>query len=323
MKIAAVIVTFNRKSLLLQTIKSLKNQSRKIDNIYIIDNESTDGTYEELLNNGYILDEEYDKSKQYKSKIDNVTYIRLPENSGGAGGFYEGIKVAHIEGNDWVWLMDDDVCPRLDALENYEKFIISSNRELGALMGVRYFENRAFSFESKRHDFKNCFSLDFKKDTVEISDIEKGEPIRIYDFPFEGPIINCKVIDKIGYPNKEFFIIADDTDYCIRINEIAPIYIIPNVKIDRMISPYIDYNFGWKDFYAIRNIVYLNKKYGENKGVKYIRTFNLYIRTLLSPIKRTVLRLDLSYIKKIGKIYEAYLSGISGKLGKKYLPGDF
>ena len=90
-----------------------------------------------------------------------------------------------------------------------------------------------------------------------------------------------------------------------------------------MISPYIDYNFGWKDFYAIRNIVYLNKKYGENKGVKYIRTFNLYIRTLLSPIKRTVLRLDLSYIKKIGKIYEAYLSGISGKLGRKYLPGDF
>ena len=35
MKIAAVIVTFNRKSLLLHTIKSLKNQSRKIDNIYI------------------------------------------------------------------------------------------------------------------------------------------------------------------------------------------------------------------------------------------------------------------------------------------------
>ena len=323
MKIAAVIVTFNRKSLLLHTIKSLKNQSRKIDNIYIIDNESKDGTYEELVKNGYVNDEEYDKSKQYKSKIDNITYIRLPENSGGAGGFYEGIKVAHMEGNDWVWIMDDDVCPRLDALENYEKFILSSDKELGALMGVRYFENKPFSFEAKSHDFKNWFSLDFKKDTVKISDIEKGEPIRVYDVPFEGPIINCKVIDKIGYPNKEFFIIADDTDYCIRINEIAPIYIIPNVKIDRMISPYIDYNFGWKDFYAIRNIVYLNKKYGENKGVKYIRTFNLYIRTSLSPIKRTILRLDLSYMKKISKIYEAYLSGISGKLGRKYLPGDF
>ena len=57
--------------------------------------------------------------------------------------------------------------------------------------------------------------------------------------------------------------------------------------------------------------------------MKYIRTLNLYIRTLLPAIKRMVLKLDLSYIKKIDKIYEAYLSGISGKLGRKYLPGDF
>lgn len=323
MKIAAVIVTFNRKSLLLQTIKSLKNQSRKIDNIYIIDNESTDGTYDELVNNGYVKKEEYDKSKQYKSKTDNITYIRLPENSGGAGGFYEGIKVAHIEGNDWIWVMDDDVCPRLDALANYEKFILSSDRELGALMGVRYFDNKPFSFEAKKHDFENCFSLNFKKETVEISDIEKGEPIRIYDLPFEGPIINSKVIDKIGYPKKELFIIGDDTDYALRINQIAPIYTIPDVKIDRMIDPNVDYVFGWKDFYTLRNFVYLNKKYGANKGVKYIRTLNLCIRHLLPNIKRLVLKLDLSYMKKISKICEAYLSGISGKLGRKYLPGDF
>ena len=57
---------------------------------------------------------------------------------------------------------------------------------------------------------------------------------RIYDMPFEGPIINSKIIDKIGYPNKDFFIIGDDTDYSIRINEYAPIYLVSNVRIDRM-----------------------------------------------------------------------------------------
>ena len=195
---------------------------------------------------------------------------------------------------------------------------------VGDKNGTRQMELDKFVKEELTNNVKNIKLENApEKDTVEISDIEKGEPIRVYDVPFEGPIINCKVIDKIGYPKKEFFIIGDDTDYSIRINEIAPIYMIPNVKIDRMINPNVDYVFGWKDFYTVRNIIYINKKYGKNKGVKYIRTLNLYIRTLLPAIKRMVLKLDLSYIKKIDKIYEAYLSGISGKLGRKYLPGDF
>lgn len=323
MKLAAVVVTFNRKELLIKTIESLKKQSRVLDSIYIIDNASTDGTYQYLVDNKVLEYEKFDTDKEYKQKIENITYIRMNSNEGGAGGFHEGIKIAHQEGNDWIWLMDDDVCPDKEALLNYEKFILNSEKEIGALMGVRFFEGTPFSFESKEHDFENWRNLEFKKATVTVEDIKSDKLIQIYDMPFEGPIINSRIIDKIGYPKKEFFIIGDDTDYSLRINQLAPIYMVPSVRIDRMINPYSDYVFGWKDFYTIRNIVYINKKYGKNKGVQNIRTLNLYLRSLLPAIKRAIIKRDISYIGKTMKIYEAYKSGMKEELGKKYLPGDF
>ena len=42
----AVIVTFNRKKSLKKSINSILNQSIKPNNIVLIDNNSTDGTYE-------------------------------------------------------------------------------------------------------------------------------------------------------------------------------------------------------------------------------------------------------------------------------------
>ena len=53
-KIAAVVVTYNRKDLLGQCLDSLLRQSHPLDALYIIDNHSTDGTYESLLGRSLI-----------------------------------------------------------------------------------------------------------------------------------------------------------------------------------------------------------------------------------------------------------------------------
>jgi len=47
-KIAAVVVTYNRLELLKQCIDSIKNQTRKPDEIIVVNNSSTDGTLEWL-----------------------------------------------------------------------------------------------------------------------------------------------------------------------------------------------------------------------------------------------------------------------------------
>src|ERR1035441_9411687 len=102
--IAAVVVTYNRKALLGECLDALLKQTHPLDAIYVIDNASTDGTKEFLNERGYLRE----------SKI---RYVPLPDNTGGAGGFYEGLRHAFEAGFDWFWLMDDDVEPYLDGLE--------------------------------------------------------------------------------------------------------------------------------------------------------------------------------------------------------------
>ena len=54
-KVGIVVVTYNRKQLLLKCLDSLINQKLKPDAIYIVDNNSTDNTYNEANKAGAIV----------------------------------------------------------------------------------------------------------------------------------------------------------------------------------------------------------------------------------------------------------------------------
>ena len=65
MKITAVIVTFNRKTDFLRCLQSVLNQTQKLDDVVIVNNASTDGTYEELCKYFSVTDIEKIIDKTY------------------------------------------------------------------------------------------------------------------------------------------------------------------------------------------------------------------------------------------------------------------
>lgn len=103
-KVIAVIVTYNRIKLLKECLNAVLSQTYKVHKIVLIDNASTDGTADLFIKGG-----EYDK--------DVIDYRRMETNLGGAGGFYEGIKICRDMECDYVWIMDDDTIPYTDCLE--------------------------------------------------------------------------------------------------------------------------------------------------------------------------------------------------------------
>ena len=125
--VCCVLVTFNRSDLLLKTLHSLFQQSQKPDAILIVDNASSDGTYEKLLERCYLKSEQLKStnsiviSKNKKHDID-IFYHRLPENTGGAGGFHYGVKTAYQLSYTWLWLMDDDIEFVPEALDRLLQF---------------------------------------------------------------------------------------------------------------------------------------------------------------------------------------------------------
>lgn len=199
--IAAVVVTYNRKILLKECLESLLMQTHPLDSIILVDNASTDGTRDYLKANGILQKKE-------------ISYIRLEKNSGGAGGFYEGIKFCYENGYDWLWLMDDDTIPAKDALEklldsrkylNHEKvgFLCSNVKNQSLLpMNIPEVTN------------KNSANGYYRWPQY----LEYGL-VEVDSATFVSVLIPKETINKVGYPCKEFFIWGDDVEYTLRITK--------------------------------------------------------------------------------------------------------
>lgn len=207
MGVEAVVVTYNRKELLMECLDAIFQQTVSVGRVIIIDNCSTDGTAECLAQNGYL-----DNKK--------VLLKRMEENTGGAGGFYEGIKLAYENKSDWVWIMDDDVIPEKDCLEELLRAdqLIDGEKSFFA-SAVRGMNGEAM----------NVPKINRKQSTAYIDwyrYLDDGI-VQIVKATFVSLLINGKAIKKCGFPWKDFFIWGDDSEYTQRIiRDYAPAYMV-------------------------------------------------------------------------------------------------
>lgn len=300
MKIASVIVTYNRLELLKRTISALRKQSRKLDSIIVVDNGCTDGTHE-------WLDGETDLSVIHQ------------DNVGGSGGFWRGIKEAHSQGFDYIWCMDDDVYPEPDCLEQLLK---KDDKEVGMLCPLRKQNGKIFLSEVKQFNLSNPFkSLHDNK--LKKSEIQNNECIDIEGIAFEGPLIKNEVVEKIGLPNKELFLLYDDSDYSYRT-------VISGYKVRFVTNAILNKELffanddivtkrkkgKWKLYYHIRNTVYFNKKYGKNWLVRNIRPLGVLIKYECFVLRNIFVN-DKYTWKDCSVFLTAYIDGVKNKLGKR------
>ena len=276
MRICTVVVTFNRYELLKECLDSLLNQS--IENtILLVDNASTDRTDKKIIEDGYL-------------KYKNIIYKRLNKNTGGAGGFHFGVKYALENGYDYVWLMDDDAEPELDALEllinniDDEKYSAYAPK---TMIGTK--DNHTLSIFGHRgvFDYESCLPA-FQK-AINLNEYEKN-CCEIDMASFVGILIPISSIKKIGLPEERFFIHHDDTEYSLRLVTLGKILMLnqsiiyhkekrQEEKIERKFLWFkknrIKFERLWLKYFGLRNSVFIAFKYG--KGYKrYFLAFKLY-----------------------------------------------
>lgn len=235
-KIAVCIVTYNRLELLKKVVIAVKNQSLKPDRIYIVNNSSTDGT-EEWLN------------KQ------NDLFVIKQVNSGGAGGQFTGTKTAYNNGFDYIWIMDDDVAPESLCLEKLYKH--ADGKKI--LTPMRYMSGLPYINDCIEFNLSNPFKSIWK--SIISKDLLKNDLIKAEGITFEGPLFPRTAFEKCGFPEKKFFIYADDSELFIRMNKAGfHSYIVTEAILNRMLPVnQSETVFSWKTYYVIRNIIALDK----------------------------------------------------------------
>jgi GT2 family glycosyltransferase len=188
--VAAVVVTFNRKELLCECLDALLAQTSPVSRIVLVDNASSDGTADLLAEKGYL-----------ENKV--IDYIRMPVNSGGAGGFHEGVKRAYEAGFDWLWLMDDDVEPMPGALEK----MLSHANVSWCIQGCKVFR------DGQSEDWERWANIDDSGRRTASEEPETAGYISAQIGCFEGMLIHRQIVFKIGFPDKRFFVGGDDVAY--------------------------------------------------------------------------------------------------------------
>lgn len=133
----------------------------------------------------------------------------MGKNVGGAGGFYEGMKWALLNGYDYFWLMDDDGFPKNDCLD----YLMSVANPSCILCPIVLSDNDS---ELLAFPYRSSFFrvVETTEDFCSIS-LEGFVPIV---FPFNGTLISKEIVDEIGFPKKEFFIWGDEREYILRAN---------------------------------------------------------------------------------------------------------
>ncbi len=237
-KVIAVVVTYNRQILLSECITALRNQTRKLDTILVINNGSTDNTEQWL---------------KEQSDIQFVTQA----NVGSSGGFSTAIIWAYSHGYHWIWCMDDDGYPKEDALE---KLLVDSDDEmvLRNCAVVDKADKKTFVWKTQQYttlDEVNC------------------RVIEGIGHPFNGTLLHRKIVERVGVPQPKLFLWGDETEYYYRItrkNRIPVCTISDSIHYHPATAFSYkqdwDYQTGWKMYFYIRNRFHIHKAKFGNKA---------------------------------------------------------
>ena len=285
--VAAVVVTYNRKELLSESIIALKNQNYKDLDIYIIDNASTDGTKE------YIKD-------LINSK--NIYYFNTNKNLGGAGGFYYGLKKISEKNYDYAWLMDDDTIVLKDSLVslvNKAELIKDDFSYLGSI--VKWTDESLCLMNVQ--PLSNNWNNNYDKLKYGLIPLEYSSFVSFF--------INLKVSKKVGLPIKEFFIYGDDREYSLRLSKLKPGFLDSDSFVIHKMSDNkgidivnVDKNRIDRYYYNYRNMMYIYRKYYSTKNLIF------FVLTVIYKIFKILFKAHNKRFKRIYVVIKGTFSGI-------------
>lgn len=316
-RILAVVVTYNRGRLLLECLRGLSKQSVALSGIILIDNASTDNTPDLLLQEKIIDRLPSDHSSEMQEIVScpvglghlPVHYVRMPVNSGGAGGFHEGVKRAHEVDADWIWLMDDDIEPDRYCLEG----LLSYGEIAKCLHPRKYFE------DGVPHHWEGYLDVVTGRRVFQPDiSFSKGFSFCTTNTGcFEGMLIHRSVVDQIGYPDKRFFIGSDDSVYGFLAHFHTPVlylrdpFVLKKTSSVKAREPISDRSI----YYGMRN-AFLFKSYVDKSIHRYrfVRSFFLVIRVFDYTLN--ILQSRDEKWRGLSILYKAVKDGIHGKFGK-------
>ena len=283
MRIHCVVVTYNHLHLLQSCLQAIQAQSRPVDGLWVIDNHSTDGTAQWL--------------DETAKAVPSLHVVHTGSNTGGAGGFSLGTRLAVEAGCDYVWLMDDDTHPAPDALQHLAR--------AAAPDGSTGFACSKVEWTDGTPHVMNRPALEAGADKAAHTESINGEEcVACKTCSFVSVLVGSKAVREVGLPIKEFFIWCDDIEFTLRIHDAGyACHYVPASRVTHATRlnyfPSIDIappEMAARFYYQARNTCYMKRR-ATNRVAFYVSVFNKW-RVYMPRLTRRTDRTNISEFRR-------------------------
>lgn len=288
MKIACVIVTRNRCEVLRRTLSAVRGQLRQPDQVYVVDNDSQDGTARLL------------------EGMPDVICVRLSDNAGYAAGLTAGIREAWSSNSECFWLMDDDSAPRPDALLRLEG--VAERETSAGIIGLR---GGLLRGGMVRH-------LAGPEALASLPSPLPG--VRRAGFVLvDGALLRRTAVEAVGPPRSDFFMMLEDIELSWRIGQAGmAVLVLETELIDRGHLGSVSASgqpSHWRRYYQSRNHVRWAIESGSVSVLTGClrRQLRFVVFCLLSPRARR---------RRLAAHLRGIRDGLRGRMGRTVEPGS-
>lgn len=273
-RVIAVVVTWNRRDLLLESLAATAAQTRPPDAVIAVDNASTDGT-----------------AGAVRAGFPYVRLATLAQNTGGAGGFAYGLALALADGADLVWLMDDDTVPEPGAL----RALLDARGQAGPADQPVLLASRVLWTDGRAHPMNTPRAKPFASGAEQRRAAAAGcVPIR--SASFVSILVDAAVCRQRGLPQADYFLWNDDFEFTTRLLRGAVGWLCPaSVVVHKTVTfGSTDADPGPRFFYEVRNKIWTLRARGALSPAERVlyggATLRRWARTFRGSADRGTLR---------------------------------
>lgn len=194
--IGVLIVTWNRRDDLLECLASVKQSSYPRLGIYVVDNASTDGTYEAVA-----------------ARHPDVNLMRSEENLGFAGGNNLGLSWVLEDEIDAAFLLNDDMIIAEEAVSSLVEKM--GDPDVGALSPkvLVYSDPETIWAAGGMVDSRGATS---QRHYGELDLGQADEPVEV-DYAIGcSMLVKTEVVHRIGFMDSRYYMYYEESDWCRR-----------------------------------------------------------------------------------------------------------
>lgn len=252
-KVLISVLNYNNFESTKKCVLSILDCSLKNVEIYIVDNNSPDNSYQKL-----------------KDFFKDLKVISSKFNNGYAAGHKIAVNYA-IENNfEFIWVLNNDLTVRQETLQKlllaYDSFgtgiygsitLKSENPDIVNFGGGNTEDiNKDFDYNA----YEGCLLEEYYK---------KTKLRKVQSVEGSSMLIPLEVIKEHGFMREDFFMYGEETDYCYRLKKLnINSYIVPKSVVVHKGGEGLRNNKGLESYYRRRNMLYFEK---EHYGVSILK----------------------------------------------------